>query len=74
VGSDDVFDRIWAFHSGTLWKLTDCVYTLGLQQGTSSKYNFFDPDVVSVFKEQPGQDITKSFNTVLDGKDLNSGN
>ena len=39
------------------------MYTLGLQQGTSSKYSFLDPDIVSVFKEQPGQDITKSLNS-----------
>ena len=50
------------------------MYTLGLQQGTSSKYSFLDPDIVSVFKEQPGQDITKSLNSVMDGKDLNSVN
>jgi len=47
------------------------VYTLGLQQGTSNKFNFLDPDIVSVFKQQPGQDITSSLNSVLDGKDLN---
>ena len=74
MGSDVDFDRIWAFYSGTLYDLTDYVYTLGLQQGTSSKYDFLDPDIVSVFKEQPGQDITKSLNAILDGKDLNSVN
>jgi chitin synthase len=47
---------------------------LGLQQGTASKYDFLDQDLVSVFKEQPGQDITKSLNSILDGKDLNSVN
>jgi len=30
--------------------------------------------MVSVFKEQPGQDITKSLNAILDGKPLNSVN
>jgi chitin synthase len=68
------FNRIWAFYSGTLYDLTDYIYTLSLQQGTSSKYSFLDPDIVSVFKEQPGQDITKSLNAVLDGKDANSVN
>jgi chitin synthase len=66
--------KIWAFYSGTLYDLTNYVHTLGLQQGTLSKHSFLDPDIVSVFMEQPGQDITKSLNSVMDGKDLNSVN
>ena len=32
-------------------------------------YNFLDPDIVSVFQEQAGQDITNSLNAVLAKKD-----
>jgi chitin synthase len=45
------------------------VYTLGLQQDATSTYGFLDADIVAVFKQQAGQDITKSLDTVLSEKD-----
>lgn len=69
-----VGDRIWAVYSGTLYDLTDYVYTLNLQQSTSSTYGFLDSNIVAVFKQQAGQDITKSLNAVMDGMDANTVN
>lgn len=60
---------IWAVYSGSLFDLTDYVYTLNLQQDAASTYGFLDADIVAVFKQQAGQDITKSLNTVLSAKD-----
>jgi hypothetical protein len=31
-----------------------------------AKYSFLDPNLVSVFEQQPGQDITNALNAVLD--------
>src|ERR1700736_6017671 len=67
-------NRIWAVYSGTLYDLTDYVYTLNLQQGASSTYGFLDPNIVAVFKQQAGQDITTSLNSVLTGMDANTVN
>lgn len=43
-----------------------------MQQDATSKYAFLDEDIVSVFKSQAGQDITKSLNAVLSGKDADT--
>lgn len=60
--------RIWAVWEGGLYDLTDYVYTLSLNTG-SSTYQFLNTDVVNVFKQQAGQDITNSLNKVLSGLD-----
>ena len=46
----------------------DYVETLNVFQN-ADQYKFLDSDVVDVFKQQPGQDITKPLNNVLSTKD-----
>lgn len=62
-------NSIWAIYSGRVFDLTDYVYTLTFQQDAASTYSFLDTDIVAVFKQQAGQDITKSLDTVLNSKD-----
>lgn len=59
--NDEVFD------------LTDYVNTLSVFDNADN-YNFLDTDIVDVFKQQAGQDITKPLNTVLAQKDTNTVN
>jgi Cytochrome b5-like Heme/Steroid binding domain len=63
------FDRIWAIWDGSVYDLTNYVYTLSLHPGTSSSYEFLNTDVVNVFKQQAGQDISNTLNSVISGLD-----
>ena len=38
----------------------------------TSTYSFLDSDIVDIFKQQAGQDITKDLNAVLSGKDVDT--
>ena len=59
------FSRIWGSYSNTIYDLTDYVWTLGLNQN-SALFQFLDPDLVAVFQQRSGQDITQPLNVVLD--------
>ena len=72
IVSDLVFSRQWAIYSGLLYDLTDYIYTLKQQSDVTSTYSFLDLDIVDIFKQQAGQDITKALNTVLSGKDADT--
>ncbi|KAI0758119.1 hypothetical protein C8Q74DRAFT_1452087 [Fomes fomentarius] len=48
--------RMWA-----IYDLTDYNYTAGLD----SEFHFLKDDIVSLFQQQPGQDITQSMNRIL---------
>jgi hypothetical protein len=50
------FLRIWGSYSGTIYDLTDHVWSL---------FEFLDSDLVAVFKQRSGQDVTMALNTVL---------
>lgn len=52
--------------------MTDYIYTLKQQSDATSIYSFLDSDIVDVFKQQAGQDITKDLNAVLSGKDADT--
>jgi chitin synthase len=57
VYNKDVFD------------LSDLIYTMSLSSGADTRYNFLDSDVLDVFKQQSGQDITKDLDKVFATKD-----
>jgi chitin synthase len=57
--------RIWGSYSGTIYDLTDYVWTLGLTQN-SPLFEFLDSDLVAVFQQRSGQDVTTALNAVLD--------
>jgi chitin synthase len=61
--------RIWAIYEGSNFDLTDHIYTQTFIESDVAKYNFLDPNIVSVFEQQPGQDITTALNAVLDAMD-----
>ena len=67
-----MFSRQWAIYSGLLYDLTDYIYTLKQQSDATSTYSFLDSDIVDIFKQQAGQDITKALNAVLSGKDADT--
>ncbi|KAG6332690.1 hypothetical protein ID866_6397 [Astraeus odoratus] len=63
--SDENIQRIWAIYDGGIYDLTDYVNTVSVNQGATSTYEFLNTDITDVFKQQAGQDITKSLNSVL---------
>lgn len=64
--------RNWAVYDGSLYDLTNYVYTLAQETSSTSTYGFLDTDIVAVFKNQAGQDVTKALNTVFASKDTDT--
>jgi chitin synthase len=62
--------RIWAIYKGGVYDLTDYFYTVSLYGDASGegvpKYDFLDQSITSLFKQQPGQDLTKDIQKALD--------
>lgn len=56
--------RIWGVYEDKLYDLTDYVFSMNLFSNTPT-YNFLDPDLVAIFKQRSGQDITQPMNQVL---------
>ncbi|KAJ7623767.1 chitin synthase [Roridomyces roridus] len=57
--------KIWGRYNDKIYDLTDYVNTLTIHVN-DAKYAFLDTDLVSIFRQQSGQDITKPLNKVLD--------
>ncbi|KAI0774709.1 chitin synthase [Trametes elegans] len=55
--------RTWAIYDNAVYDLSDYVYTSTTIPST--QYSFLNSDIVDVFKQQAGQDITKPLNDVL---------
>ncbi|KAF7317673.1 Glycosyltransferase family 2 protein [Mycena kentingensis (nom. inval.)] len=62
---DESIAKVWAQYDKKIYDLTDYMYTIGLKN--DDNYEFLNADLVAVFKQQSGQDITKNLNAVLDG-------
>ena len=62
--------RIWAIYKNGVYDLTDYLYTADLNKDASGDgvptYAFLDESITTVFKQQPGQDITKDLQAALD--------
>jgi len=54
-------------YEGSIFNLTDYIYTQMFIELDVAKYSFLDPNIVSVFEQQPGQ--TTALNAVLDAMD-----
>ena len=54
-----------------LYDLTDYQNTVTLHPGDDT-YDFLNSDITDLFKQRPGQDITKDLNKVLAGLDQNT--
>ncbi|KAJ7114120.1 chitin synthase [Mycena epipterygia] len=63
--ADTGIAKIWGHYNDKIYDLTDYVNTITLNP-TNPNYAFLDSNLVDVFKQQSGQDITNSLNTVLD--------
>jgi chitin synthase len=57
--------RIWGTYSGTIYDLTDYVWTLNINNNLAV-YQFLDSDLVAVFQQRSGQDVTVPMNAVLE--------
>ncbi|KAK3324144.1 putative chitin synthase 6 [Cercophora scortea] len=54
----------WFIYDGSVYDLTDYLHTVKLYQG-DTRYEFLDNDLVSTVKNNPGQDVTDKFRTIL---------
>ena len=62
--------RVLAIYNGNIYDLSDYLQTLADNNGGSG-YSYLDGDIVALFKQQPGQDITKSVDQVYASMDTN---
>lgn len=60
--------RTWAIYNDHLYDLTDYFYTIDQNSATTS-YEFLDSSITDVFQQQPGKDITKTLNSVMESMD-----
>ncbi|KAJ7230442.1 chitin synthase [Mycena pura] len=60
--------RIWGQYNDKIYDLSDYLNTIA-RNVNNDAYVFLNQDLVSVFKQQSGQDITKPLNAVLDKMD-----
>ncbi|EJF62220.1 chitin synthase [Dichomitus squalens LYAD-421 SS1] len=67
--SDPNNQRFWAIYDNSIYDLSDYINSQSLD---SNDFNFLNDDLVSLFQQQPGQDITKSLNQILDALDPNT--
>lgn len=57
--------RIWGIYEGSIYDLTDYVYNKNVVHLSDATYDYLDSNLVSVFTQQPGGDITSALNKVL---------
>ncbi|KAG2365414.1 glycosyltransferase family 2 protein [Suillus spraguei] len=57
--------RTWAIYENSIYDLTDYLYTLNTINLNVATYNFLDSDLVAVFEQQAGNDITDALNQVF---------
>ena len=60
---------MWAIYEGSIFDLMDYIYTQTFIESDIAKYSFLDPNIVSVFEQQPGRDITTALSAVFDAMD-----
>ncbi|KAH7928935.1 glycosyltransferase family 2 protein [Leucogyrophana mollusca] len=70
--NDQNIQRVWAIYDGSIYDLSDYVYTTTTIDEGVANYAFLNADLVAVFNEQAGQDITSALNQVLDTLDENT--
>lgn len=54
--------RFWAIYNDQVFDLSDYINSNSL---SSTDFGFLNDDIVSLFQQQPGQDITKQLDEVL---------
>lgn len=63
-----MFNSIWGIYQNNVFDLTPYVNTQDTFQNSDPRYAFLDSDIVDVFQQQSGQDITKTLDSVLAAK------
>ncbi|KAJ6568375.1 glycosyltransferase family 2 protein [Mycena vulgaris] len=66
--ADTGIAKIWGQYNNKIYDLTDYINSISTNVNNDA-YVFLDANLVSVFKEQSGQDITKPLNKVLEAMD-----
>ena len=66
----DSIHRVLAIYNNNIYDLSDYLQTLSDNNGGAG-YDYLDSDLVALFKQQPGQDITKSLDQVYASMDTN---
>ncbi|TFK63456.1 glycosyltransferase family 2 protein [Pluteus cervinus] len=61
--------RNWVIWDGGVYDLTDYLWTQTLSPVNTQAYNFLNSNIVDLFKQRAGQDISQSLNKVLSGLD-----
>jgi chitin synthase len=59
-----MYIRNWAYWHNEIFDLSDYIYTLQ-RMNQASNYQFLDTQVSNLFKQQPGQDISKQMDTIF---------
>lgn len=62
---DCPFSSLWAIYNNEIFDLSDYLNTLDLEQDAAGEFQFLNEDISDLFKQQPGEDITKDLNNVL---------
>ncbi|KAJ7066810.1 glycosyltransferase family 2 protein [Mycena belliarum] len=65
LAADTGVAKIWGQYNDRIYDLTDYINSISTNVNNQA-YVFLNQDLVSVFKQQSGQDITKPLNKVLD--------
>ncbi|KAJ7065405.1 glycosyltransferase family 2 protein [Mycena amicta] len=66
--ADTNIAKVWGQYNEKIYDLTDYLNTIA-RNINNDAYAFLDDNLVSVFKQQSGQDITKPLNVLLDAMD-----
>ncbi|KAF8627926.1 hypothetical protein AX17_006081 [Amanita inopinata Kibby_2008] len=66
---DENIAKIWAVYQDSLYDLTDYVWTQNLSPANTATYSFLDSELVDMFKQRSGQDITKLMQQRLNAMD-----
>ncbi|PFH50393.1 glycosyltransferase family 2 protein [Amanita thiersii Skay4041] len=61
--------KIWAVYEESLYDLTDYVWTQSMSTGNAVTYSFLDQELVNIFKQRAGQDVTQVMQKRLDAMD-----
>ena len=60
-----LFSRVWGIWQGSVYDLTDYVYTQTLNSNDPTQVAFLDTNLSDVFRQQSGQDVTSNVNAAL---------
>ncbi|KAK7469967.1 hypothetical protein VKT23_001403 [Stygiomarasmius scandens] len=69
--TDENIEKKWGVYNDKVFDLTDYLNSQTVNANDDA-YNFLDSDLVDVFKQRSGQDVTDRLNQILDKMDTNA--